>query len=95
MYSCQEEYDAAMSAQAEAEDEYSAAIEFELYMCELLDKKQFDLFALEITCQHLHSKRFKDSGLSAVEYLTLLKTDLINPPKPESKPIEKPDDLPF
>jgi len=95
MYSCQEEYDAAMSAQAEAEAQCGMEMEWENYLSDLLDKKKFDLFALEIACNHLHSKSFKDSGLQAVEYLTLLKTNLISPPKPEEKPVANNDDLPF
>jgi len=71
-YECEADYNAAIAAQAEAEAEMQAQAEYQYqeYLESLIENKKFYLYALEICQDLLSSQTFKDSGLSALEYLT-------------------------
>lgn len=82
---CYEEadYRAEMEAQAQAQGEYEAeaAHEYEKYLDGLIDNKQYQLFAIEICQDYLNSIEFRDSKLTALEFLSLKKERLLHPEK--------------
>lgn len=68
-YSCEAGYNDAMGAQAEAEMQASGEQDYQEYLAALIDRKQYELFGVEICLEYLNSKSFKKSGLSAAECL--------------------------
>ena len=63
------EYEAGYAAQAQAEAEYQAEMEYYTYLDKLIEDKQYQLHAVEIALDMLNSKEFANSGMSAKDYL--------------------------
>jgi hypothetical protein len=99
-YQSEEEYNEAMSGQAQAEAEYHHRQDWEEYLNELLFAQQYTLFAIEVGIDMLNSRAFSSSGLSAIDYFIKRKNMIEDEMKP--KPIENidsklkdTDELPF
>lgn len=76
MYESEADYNASMKAygESQAQQEY----EYQCYLDDLIEDRQFYLYALEV-CQDLfNSRTFKDSGLPHSEYLSKEKLRIIN-----------------
>lgn len=82
MYSCEGEYLAAMSAQAEAEAEMEQYRQYQEYLDNLIEAKQFELFSIEYCLDLLMSRDFKKSGLTPQQYLSKKKEQLQLPKEP-------------
>lgn len=65
----QAEYEAGLAAQAQAQAEYEEQMAYEEYLGNLLETKEYKLFALEVVLDMLNSKDFIASNLPAKEYL--------------------------
>lgn len=96
----QEEYDHAMSGQAEAESEAQAMAAYHEYLNQLLAEGRHTLWAIEVALVMLNSSTFKKSGLSATEYLGREKRMLEEAAKPivivrENRKDINGDELPF
>lgn len=79
-YSCEEEYNEYMGFQAEQEAQayYDMEQEYQRYLDELIESKQFYLYSLEICGYLLMSGSFSKSGLTAQEYISIKKEEYIN-----------------
>jgi hypothetical protein len=84
-YSCEEEYMAAMSAQAEAEAEayYEQGMAYQEHLENLIEAKKFDIFAAYVALDWLHSKEFSDSGLTAIEFIQGKLLTMLKPQEPQ------------
>ena len=82
MYSCEGEYLAAMSAQGEAEAEMEQYRQYQEYLDNLIEAKQFDLYGVEYCLDLLMSKDFGKSGLTPQQYLSKKKEQLLKPKEP-------------
>lgn len=92
MYSCEGEYLAAISAQAEAEAQYEYYRQYQEYLDSLIEAKQYELFSIEYCLDLLMSKEFAESGLTASQYLSQKKEKLFNIKK---QPEQENEGLPF
>lgn len=93
MYESEGEYNAAMSAQAEAEAEYQAHCDYLNYLDNLLHEGKTYEYQLRVIADALESDRFKNSGKTPSNYLRELADNLNKPAHIEQD--RKPDDLPF
>jgi hypothetical protein len=84
-YSCQEEYDYYMGAQAEAEAEAEQQAQYEKYLSEISESDPY-LFALEVSLDMLCSKEFKSSGLTFEEFLIRKKQKHLKPKEVDGNP---------
>lgn len=63
----QHEYEQSLGAQAMAE--YEQEMAYYAYLDSLIAGKQYQLHAIQVTLDMLNSLEFRNSGLSAVEFL--------------------------
>lgn len=78
-FESEQHYNECMAAQAEAEAHNAEQEAYYEYLGDLLDNRQFDLYAIEICLDMLNSREFKKSGLTAQEFLSLKKVKLLEP----------------
>lgn len=69
-FESEQHYNEVMSAQAEGEAYNDAQCAYHEYLGDLLDNRQFELYAIEICLDMLNSRTFKKSGQAAQAFLT-------------------------
>ena len=89
-FESEQHYNECMAAQAEGEAHNAEQEAYYEYLGDLLDNRQFDLYAIEICLDMLNSREFKKSGLTPQEFLSFKKEKLSQP-----KEDIKIDEMPF
>ena len=83
-YECEADYNAAMAAQAESEAQYYAEEQqqYNEYLDNLIESKQYQVFGIEICLDFLNSKEYEKSGLTPQQFLSYKKEQLLKPLEP-------------
>ena len=76
-YQCEDEYNAAMNAEGEAEAQMMQ--EYQEYLHSLIKEGKYQLHAIEVALDLLNDHSFVNSAKTAREYLIEIKTELMKP----------------